>query len=405
MNKRNLIFYILAGLVILVSFLLSYANTTRGKSVDWSESYSMYDKIPLGTYILFTSMETLFNDSPTREMYQTPYVHLMEDSLITSTHTSYIFITSYFSPDYASWDALLNYVSNGNQVFIASELFSSFVQDTLGFLTDKIYLSFENDSITSRFLDPQLSSHQGYNFFDKNLNHYFHSYDSTRTIPLAINNQGNVNLINVAWGKGHFTISSTPRVFSNYHLLYTTKMDDFVATSLSYLSSTNEIFWDEYYKLPSIKRRAQQQHPLMFIQRQPSLKWAFWILVGSVILYVLFESKRKQRVIQVMSPLPNTTVEFAETLGRLYYRQQNHKDLFNKKVQILLEQIRSRFNISTSKLDNSFIHALSLKSGIPIEEIKNFTEYIVQLNDKSSIDESELMQLNSYIEEFYRKIS
>ena len=58
-----------------------------------------------------------------------------------------------------------------------------------------------------------------------------------------------------------------------------------------------------------------------YIMKQESLRWGFWVLIISLLLYAIFEAKRTQRIIPVVKPLPNTTLDFTNTVGRLYFQQ------------------------------------------------------------------------------------
>jgi len=55
--------------------------------------------------------------------------------------------------------------------------------------------------------------------------------------------------------------------------------------------------------------------PLKYILSQESLKWAYYILIVSIIVYIIFQGKRKQRVIPLIPPLKNTTLEFVRIIA------------------------------------------------------------------------------------------
>lgn len=402
MNKTRLQYYILAVVVLVLYLLVSYANTQKDEGINWSESYSAHDKIPYGTYVLSESLEDLYMGVSVPEIQETPYTFLELEVEVYPYHTSYLFITSYFGPDDASWDALLDYVYSGNQVFIASNFFSDIVKDSLDFNTRQQYLDYTEDSVKSYFLAPGLSDHAGYNFSKAGFKQYFSEFDTTLCIQLARNNYGQVNLLEIPFGEGSFVLSTTPLAFTNYHLLYTPLMDDFAATALSLLRKTDILYWDEYYKLPSMQRREREQNSLQFIQSEPALRWAFWLMVASLIIYVLFEIKRKQRVIEIVKPLPNTSLEFTETMGRIYFRQQNHTKLVRKKINILLERIRSKFHISTQQLDREFAQKLTAKSGMPLEKVEKLKRLIIRSQKQENASEQDLNDLNQLVEDFYQ---
>ena len=76
---------------------------------------------------------------------------------------------------------------------------------------------------------------------------------------------------------------------------------------------------------------------------------------------MVFEMKRKQRIIPVINPLANTTLEFVGTIGDLYYQSAEHKNIAEKRIHFLMDQIRAKYWINTDKLDEIFIQTLSPK--------------------------------------------
>ena len=60
------------------------------------------------------------------------------------------------------------------------------------------------------------------------------------------------------------------------------------------------------------------------------------------------QGKRKQRIIPVITPLKNTSLEFVETIGRLYYQKGTRSGIAHKKIIFFLDFIRTRYNIATN---------------------------------------------------------
>ena len=119
------------------------------------------------------------------------------------------------------------------------------------------------------------------------------------------------------------------------------------------------------------------------------------------VLFVIFNAKRRQRVVKIIKPLENTTVAFVKTISNLYFETQDHKNIIEKKSTYFLARIRTQYNLDTSKLDDDFIARLSLKSGVKKEKVATLINYIVWLRNKRQYFESNLIQLNKHIEEFY----
>jgi hypothetical protein len=118
---------------------------------------------------------------------------------------------------------------------------------------------------------------------------------------------------------------------------------------------------------------------------------------------MLFESKRRQRVIPDVQPPVNSTLEFINTVGRLYYQQKDHTNLAKKKVTFFLERIRKQYYIDTQELDDEFIEILSARSGIEQEFIASLVTLLRDIQHSNQIDEKRLLHLNQQIELFNLK--
>jgi hypothetical protein len=163
-----------------------------------------------------------------------------------------------------------------------------------------------------------------------------------------------------------------------------------------------KILWSEYYSAGGSQESSTE---LRFILKNPQLRWAYYILLSFVGIFILFQSKRRQRAIPIVTPPRNSTLEFVETTGRLYFQQKNHANLANKKIQFFLEKIRTKYYINTSVLDESFVDSLASKSGVSQEDIRQLIKMFDFIKKAEKITESQLLDLNKKIESFYTKAS
>jgi hypothetical protein len=184
-------------------------------------------------------------------------------------------------------------------------------------------------------------------------------------------------------------------VFTNYHLL---KKDNrkYASSVLSYLND-DTIYFDSRNKF----RKELGSSPMRFVLSRAALRWAWYIALLTTILFIIFNAKRRQRIVNVKEPLKNTTVDFTKTIGNLYYETKDHDNLIEKKITYFLEFIRRVYYLDTQILDDKFVKNLSLKSGKDKEDIKKLINQIVYLKAKSNCNEANLLQLNKAIEDFY----
>jgi len=97
--------------------------------------------------------------------------------------------------------------------------------------------------------------------------------------------------------------------------------------------------------------------------------------------------------------LPNTTVEFAKTIGNLYYQEGAHHTVINRKIVYFLEKVRNDYHIDTTKLDEAFIEKLHQKSGKPLADIEQAI-FLVNQHRKSphTAVEEDLIKINTALE-------
>ena len=214
---------------------------------------------------------------------------------------------------------------------------------------------------------------------------------------LGKNQDNEVNFIRIKYGRGNFFLSTVPLAFSNYHLLNEDN-SGYVFRTLSCLPAQKTI-WDDYYK----DGNKFSSTPLKFIVSQEALRWAYYLALLSVILFIIFYGRRKQRIIPVVPPLSNTTLEFVRTVGNLYYQQKEHKNIAQKKINYFMDYLRNKYFIKSGTFDNEVLGKISDKSSFPIDKLKNMFSLIEQIKTCNNISETELVKINSQIEKFYKR--
>jgi len=308
---------------------------------------------------------------------------------------------------------LLNYVLKGNAVFIASENFFG-LEAALNFKTAFLKDLALNDSVSINFTNTTLKKSTNYKYQRLAADTYFEIPNKKSFTILGKTNKGFPNFVRVNFGKGTFFLNTVPMAFTNYYMVKNDNAD-YVFKALSYLPE-QPIFWDEYVNLISIGNSARstsksreargeediQESPLKFIVSQPALKWAYCITLMALLIYLIFEGKRRQRIIPIMESPKNTSLQFVETIGSLYYHQKDHKLITEKKIAHLLTFIRTKFYLKTTEIDQEFRSDLSNKSGISLPVINELFEYISFVQNNNYIIENQLITLNEQIENFHK---
>lgn len=391
------------GIIILLGLLIIYgiADYYFGKSVSWQESYTQESKTPYGAYLLHEQLKDVFQVDSIQTIRETAFDHLVYEFYENS---NYIFINDKVPLELEDVEELTEHIERGNHVFMAARTFSVPLQDQLGFsIESNLY---EKDSVEVSFTAQRL---KGINFRypAKKTSTYFDSIEGENVEILSEIEHEYPNMIQLKLGNGSIILCSTPRMFSNYYMIHP-ENHRYLSYALSYLPENQDLFWDEYYKVSNLRFKDSRKEGSnsagmwSYIFKQPALKWAFWVLLGALLLYAVFESKRTQRIIPIIEPLPNTTVEFTSTVGRLYYQSKDHAGIARKKIKVWLEHIRTHYFLKTQIFDKNFIETLSGKSGIERDEISALCFMITRVRNTTELSENELIELSLHIDNFYK---
>lgn len=223
---------------------------------------------------------------------------------------------------------------------------------------------------------------------------------------LTIMHDSLYNFIRIPYGKGSIYVFTSPILLTNYF----TKEKDGLSHAEEILSvlSDKTIYWDE---VPAYNRNSENepnrhaQTTLRYILSNESLRWAWYLLLAAVIVYIVFESKRKQRVIPVVEPINNTSIEYVQTTGRLYAQIGNHRKLVQLNMKLFLSTIQQKYGIKPD-LDNPVsIEWLAVKTGVSKERFealqKEYKRVTVPGHDMKTKDLHTFYQLMQFI---YKKL-
>lgn len=374
------------------------AEINKPKPIDWKVTLSKGDKNPYGGYIVYNQLQSVFPGTSI-ESYRLPVYNQLNNYI--GDNSAYAIISPSFNPSKNDWDEMKNYVRKGNYVFLASSRFNKVVHDSLRFKTFTTVSLSVKDSTSINFVNRAIKSDKDYVFRKNTIDEFFSSYDTSRTTILGVNNNGKSNYIKVAFGEGAFFVHANPLCFSNYFIMFSNNAD-YTAKALSYLpKDISTLYWDEYYKLGAGGPRT----PLRFFLSNEFLRWALRLAVIGLIIYILFEMKRRQRVIPVITPLKNSTLDFITTVSNVYFNQKDNTSIAHKKISFFLEFIRQHFYLPTQMLDENFVMQLSRKSGVDAEQVNEMVAVMREADNGYQVSDSLLLALNRNIDNFYKQVS
>lgn len=433
----------------------------RPKPLDWSPTYANKDKIPYGTYVLFDQLPRLLGtdsvavvrrpaysqltgaapdeapkgpasatappgapDSTAAERTAAPVAPapaaayesaaLVADLLpLRPERANYLFVNDEFSASKPDARALLGFAARGNDVFIAAENFGHFrgsLSEALGFHIDDAAAGQppktaaqgppRADSVTLRFTNPALAGARYRLPGPASARLVLDSAQGRRPRgrTLATDAQGRAVFVRLDHGAGHFYVCSVPLAFTNYCLLRP-RTAGFAAGALAYLPA-RQAWWDEFQKQGPVG----EQSLLRVLLAHEALRGAYYLTLLGALLFVLVEARRRQRIIPILKPLPNTTLQFMRTVAGLYRQGRNHALIAEKKVALFLDYLRVRFHETSPDLgDHDFRERLSQKAGLPRARVDELLRLVNFARTAPQIDDRMLLQLSRAITEFRRE--
>lgn len=391
--------YCLVGLFIS---MLVLSCTKQNDIPSLRESFSKKDKNPFGTYVAYKEILHMFGGDTVRTETRNFQAANLE---IYDTASLYIIICKNLYLTDEERDAMLSYVDAGNSLFIASENIDKQLLDTLHCKMDYNEM-FDKNILFMRYTTVKLqddpydvddTTHYGY-FCYPFANNF--STPDTFYNKLGTNDDGKINFVSTNYGHGKIYFHCEPRALGNYFLLqrnnyvYWQQLLAFVPRNLQ------SIYWDDFYNKRNYPVDGKSISSLGYILQFPPLRWAFWLLILLLLTYILLGGKRRQRVIEVIAPNKNTTVAFAETMGRLYLQKKDNRNIADKIINYFYEQIRNQYFLNTSHINDDFITTLSRKSNVAKEKVEELFNTIATIQQNNKISDHQLLSLNQQIEKF-----
>ncbi len=428
--QNKTILWVLGVVVVLLSifFFVFRDGQTR---YSWRENYKE-EKNPYGTYVIYNLLKTYDSQYDFHEISNGIFEDLPDlDSVELSTTSNYLFIGEGMFLDTVEMDRMLRFVAAGNNAFISSKdipfnlkpiLFEEMCSDYWFYrypnISDSLVsLSFSHPSLTdtNSAYDFKYVSHnqvRNYRWHYVESEYFCDEYYSP--VALGYLNDTLINYYKVKYGEGDFYFHTNPIAFSNLQLLKTQAVD-YASLVFSHLPP-GDIYWDQVSRLPlgiarsldrnnrdgSMDRNLNSQGPLSYILSQPPLAWAWYTALSTAILFLIFRSRRKQRIIPVLKENKNSSLEFINTIGRIYYQQGNHRKICLKKMTLFLSFIRDRYYLSTNEMDTNFVARLAAKSDIPISVINQIFLYHKNIDSSDFVSEKTLIEFHLELDKFYK---
>jgi hypothetical protein len=392
----------LVGAVVLIGLIVYFAQN-QNQFYRWAQDFEVEGKNPYDMKVLYNLLETRFDVESLDDRIDK---ELSRDSMEAKS-TTYLYIGK--NPKYTEDEAwhLREYVRAGGEAFIITEDLQDSLAEVLLYAEDCSSMggwtgknpAVSKDKVYASFSHPSINDH--YYQFEYVYEHYPKQFywnfipmgafcdNERREHPIASlgsfvdkEEKSYNNFVRLEVGKGRVYIHTNPIMFTNMFMVDSAGFE-YANYVFSHINNKT-LYWDRESLLSpkaSKSKRADKpalpaQSPLEYIFSQPSLRWSWYMFMGLGLIYIVFGAKRRQRKIPILETNRNTSLEFVETIGLLYFQQQDHKGIIKKQMHLFLAHMRQRYNLVTRDLDDKLITRISVRSKVDRDIINDiFAEY------------------------------
>ena len=388
----------------LLIFLNSCLSDTK-KKPDLRESFSYRDSRPFGTSVAYNVIKKMYANKKVEVNKKT-----FADNYGWDYDTASLYINisrNYYVTDRDA-ESLMEFVYKGNTAFISAAKYDTILLNKL-FCKQSTPAFFPNNSISSlkntsvRFNDNLSLYNKTYSYYYLPIINYFSEIDGSYGRIIGYNENEKANFFVFMWGKGKIYFHNEPRALSNYFLL--TKNNYLYLQEILQMmpEKPTNIYWDNYYSNKNYAPNSNSgQSMIGTLMKYPPLAKAFFIAIGLLLLYIFFNSKRRQRVIPVIKKTENTSIAFAEAIAGLYFNKKDNKIIAEKIITYLNEYIRTNFFISGNIKDSEYADLLSRKSAVDTGTTNELISIIKSIQESEKVTDRQLLKLNKLTEKFFK---
>ncbi|MDR2921387.1 MAG: DUF4350 domain-containing protein [Tannerella sp.] len=463
-NKGNLIFWVVILAFLIGVFLFQY-NTP--KEFIWTPSYSKYDKQPFGSYVFDDVVaSSVDNYSLVNKTFYQLYLEYSEDFYYEDEYDEDAYVED--DEDYSDYeydeeadefdedmmlpfpedermgilvteqsvdftgtdvDALLSLVNRGHKVMLCLGSFPAMLCDSLCFTTTyDSYISLarieqyakkgnQRDSLFwgTDSINPEriysVYPHLHPVYIEEGYRYYSWERDSSRQNDKIICD----SLETLVWtkkrqpvvmrlfiGEGELFLVTTPLLFTNYGILDGDNAS-YAFSLLSYMKDMPIIRLEAY----GVNNQPSST-PLRYFLSQSPLRWALYMTMIVIIVFMIFTAKRRQRVIPVVRPPANQTLRFTQLIGNLYYQKKDYKDILLKKYLYFCTEVKrlNGLDLQSDEPEEELCHRLADKMGMDFDKVwPEFRELKHLLRDGRVVAEEEMMRnvdrMNNWMNNLY----
>lgn len=369
------------------------------------------DKIPYGTYVAYNNLNYIFPQASLKINKKEP--GFWDDDVVkydSSTRQAMFIIAKEFNATNQELTELFHFVNKGNDVLISAYDFSldarHFFHIDLSY-ADAGYQVFDFvpglDTLElSLSPAPYSAWPNSFTYPGRKFYSFFDSFDTSMSYVMSRSADSAIVCLQMRAGAGRFYIHTAPLAFSNYFLLHKQNINYYNQFLSAMNPEATNVIWDEYFAHKPAYDQSKDSSPLRVLLAQKSFAAGLWTALAGILLFMLLGLKRRQRMIPVVPPPTNDSLDFVKTIGRLYFQKKDNRNLAQKMGAHFTEYVYSHYHMATDTMDSDFVMRLSQKSGCDERTIHTIADYIQFVQQNTALHDQQLTEFYAALNQFYK---
>lgn len=395
------------SILFLLACLLGMGSCTpRTHKTNWRTTYDRNSKDPYGCYIAYHHLSTLYPEAtikPGRKV-MAEVKRVVRDTKGTQVGHLLVVVCRSFYTDSTELELIKEYVTLGNHFVLFADQVSNNLTGFFGMKQRPDTVDYAGDTLAGQKVSLYFhDTLHTYSFGGKIGNRYYNddTVEAEEDVyALGFSGSSDNDQPNILMrypGRGSFLLGAAPVLFTNYVMLQGGNRHFYEQVLSYYNDFPSSVTWCSFLDKYQNEETDTDWSSLF---QKPALFTAFLIILTLLLLYTLFAAKRRQRIIPLRPPLTNTSLDFVETVGRLYFLKGNHHNLAEKMITHYLENLRHRYGLRTQELHSEFADLLAQRLQMPAEETRAHVAYLNYIRGSDAITEIDIRHLYHQLKKF-----
>ncbi len=221
------------------------------------------------------------------------------------------------------------------------------------------------------------------------------------------------NLIEIRHDQGKWLLHTNPMAFTNLHMSAPENFE-YLRYVFEAAGQYDRLYWDKGNILdmesamlqdfgmegtvPPERVRRPGHGPLAVLLSERSFRYAWYLLLTGVFLFMALAAKRRQRPVPVLQKRENTGLDYIQTIGELYFRHGDPREMADLLYRSFSRDFYALYHRVWDPADPEQIEMISKKTLRVPETIQKATEFIQQYSNHGLTEATRLPELRKHIQ-------